>query len=144
MKKVAVVILISAAAAFAAEFSLSWSTLDGGGIQESSGGGFKLSATVGQPDPGANVGGGFSLHSGFWAGLVPFGDLIPSLRIAYYLQFPHVFWPATATNWVLQASTNNLLPTWAGITNAPLDVGIERAVPIDDTRSQFIYRLFRP
>lgn len=47
---------------------LSWFTIDGGG-GTSSGGDFKLSATIGQPDAGAPlVGGIFTLVGGFWPG----------------------------------------------------------------------------
>ncbi|MCW5933391.1 MAG: hypothetical protein KIT45_03710 [Fimbriimonadia bacterium] len=58
-------------------FNLEWSTIDGGGHTFSTGGGFKLGGTVGQPDAfGANpmhTGGAFSLSGGFWFQRIP-GD----------------------------------------------------------------------
>lgn len=55
-------------------FDLTWSSIDGGGGY-SSGGGFELTGTIGQPDAGATMtGGAFSLDGGFQAaeiGLVP-------------------------------------------------------------------------
>ncbi len=46
---------------------LSWNTLDGGG-GASSGGGFDLHGSIGQPDgAGAMSGGFFDLSGGFWA-----------------------------------------------------------------------------
>ena len=52
----------------AAMFELSWYTIDGGGVVESTGGGFGLSGTIGQPDAGVVMtGGGFALTGGFWA-----------------------------------------------------------------------------
>jgi hypothetical protein len=48
-------------------FDLSWHTIDGGG-GTSTGGGFTLSGTIGQPDAGAMSGGDFALVGGFWAG----------------------------------------------------------------------------
>lgn len=50
-----------------AQMDISWFTIDGGG-GTSSGGGFTLSGTVGQPDPGTATGGGFTLVGGFWPG----------------------------------------------------------------------------
>lgn len=51
-------------------YSIPWSTIDGGGVLNSSGGGFTLSGTIGQPDAGATMSGGsFSLTGGFWAGI---------------------------------------------------------------------------
>lgn len=63
--------VLLAATAFAwagsESFDLSWHTIDGGGAMGSTGGGFELSGTVGQPDAGATMsGGGFSLTGGFW------------------------------------------------------------------------------
>jgi hypothetical protein len=53
-------------------FDLSWNTFDGGGARSSTGGGYELGATIGQPDTSPTVisGGGFSLTGGFW-GLIP-------------------------------------------------------------------------
>lgn len=48
---------------------LTWSTIDGGGAMNSSGGAFSVSGTIGQPDaqpPPAMSGGDFSLTGGFW------------------------------------------------------------------------------
>src|SRR5262245_25524450 len=56
-------------------FDLSWNTIDGGGAT-STGGGYELSSTAGQPDAGSNAapmtGGGFELVGGFWP---PFATL---------------------------------------------------------------------
>ncbi|MGJ8636687.1 MAG: hypothetical protein ACSHX5_07570 [Phycisphaerales bacterium] len=52
------------------DFSIPWSTIDGGGIINSTGGSFTLSGTIGQPDAGPTMtGGSFSLTGGFWAGV---------------------------------------------------------------------------
>ncbi len=57
----------------AADFKLSRSTIDGGGVIHSNGGTFELSGTIGQPDAGVLVGGGFTLTGGFWFSTPP-GD----------------------------------------------------------------------
>ena len=52
-------------------FDLSWWTADGGGAMFSTGGGFELGGTIGQPDTNAppSTGSGFELTGGFWAGV---------------------------------------------------------------------------
>ena len=51
-----------------AQFSIDWSTIDGGG-GVSSGGPFELSGTIGQYDAGAAMSGAdFSLTGGYWSG----------------------------------------------------------------------------
>jgi hypothetical protein len=49
-------------------YSLRWWTVDGGGGTWSSGGGYRLGGTVGQPDAGVLSGGGYTLGGGFWCG----------------------------------------------------------------------------
>lgn len=65
--------LLSAPDAFA-QHAMTWSTVDGGG-GTSSGGGFTMSGTIGQPDAsGPLAGGGFTLTGGFWPGATPIND----------------------------------------------------------------------
>lgn len=61
-------------------FDLKWNTVDGGGAT-SSGGGYLLSGTAGQPDAGLLVGGAYRLGGGFWGG----GQVAPALGFQYYL-----------------------------------------------------------
>jgi hypothetical protein len=51
-----------------AGYDLSWSTVDGGGGTSSTGGGYSLAGTAGQPDAGVMDGGVYSLGGGFWGG----------------------------------------------------------------------------
>jgi hypothetical protein len=49
-------------------YEVNWYSIDGGG-RESSGGGYTLNGTIGQPDAGrALSGGGYTVTGGFWAG----------------------------------------------------------------------------
>jgi len=79
----ACVFLLLVAAAdwtYAADYDLSWFTIDGGGVMSSSDGqpgGFELSGTIGQHDAGpatAMTGGDFNLVGGLWAGATGFGQ----------------------------------------------------------------------
>ncbi len=49
-------------------YNLTWSTMDGGGYMFSTGGGYSLGGTMGQPDAGIMSGGGYTLAGGFWGG----------------------------------------------------------------------------
>jgi hypothetical protein len=49
-------------------YDLFWWTVDGGGYTYSSGGGYELGGTIGQPDAGVLAGGGYTLGGGFWQG----------------------------------------------------------------------------
>lgn len=61
-----VLLTVSAARA---QMTIDWSTIDGGGAMNSTGGTFTLSGTIGQPDAASNptlTGGTFELTGGFW------------------------------------------------------------------------------
>jgi hypothetical protein len=49
-------------------YDLSWWTVDGGGYTYSSGGGYEIGGTIGQPDSGVLAGGSYTLGGGFWRG----------------------------------------------------------------------------
>jgi hypothetical protein len=60
---------IAVAVALSSDYDLTWHTIDGGG-GTSTGGGYALSGTIGQPDAGVMSGGDFVLTGGFWTGSV--------------------------------------------------------------------------
>jgi len=51
-----------------AGYDLSWNTVNGGGGTFSTGEGFSLGGTAGQPDAGLVTGGAYTLAGGFWPG----------------------------------------------------------------------------
>lgn len=68
----ATAVAAAAAPALAQPFVISWSTIDGGGTTlPSTGGGFGVAGTSGQPDAGRMTGGGFVLVGGFWGVVFP-------------------------------------------------------------------------
>jgi uncharacterized repeat protein (TIGR01451 family) len=79
---------LTAAPAFAQTYSVSWWTVDGGGVSGATGGAFAIDATAGQHDAGGPFAGGpYVLHSGFWSllgtgGAVPEADLSLALSDA--------------------------------------------------------------
>jgi hypothetical protein len=66
----ALLLLVSSvsAATLAPDYDLSWWTADGGGNTSSTGGGYTLGSTAGQPDAGVLTGGSYTLAGGFWGG----------------------------------------------------------------------------
>jgi hypothetical protein len=62
-------------------YDLTWSTVDGGGATFSTGGGYTVGGTAGQPDAGLLTGGGYTLGGGFWGG----GALVVALGEVTYL-----------------------------------------------------------
>jgi len=52
-------------------YDLTWNVLGGGGATFSTGGGYSLGGTIGQPvaNSAPATGGGYSLAGGFWAGV---------------------------------------------------------------------------
>jgi hypothetical protein len=49
-------------------YDLTWNSVDGGGTTLSSGGGYTLGGTAGQPDAATWSGGSYTLNGGFWGG----------------------------------------------------------------------------
>lgn len=66
MLKTCVLITTILASTVVAGFELTWSTIDGGGAMNATGGNFSLSGTIGQPDAGLMSGGNYTLVGGFW------------------------------------------------------------------------------
>jgi hypothetical protein len=60
--------LATVAVARIAGYDLTWWTVDSGG-GASSGGGYQLSGTIGQPDASTLSGGHYLLEGGFWHGI---------------------------------------------------------------------------
>jgi hypothetical protein len=48
-------------------YELTWNTVDSGGYTFSTGGGYQLGGTIGQPDAGVLSSGAYTLVGGFWS-----------------------------------------------------------------------------
>jgi hypothetical protein len=132
--------------AFAEDYSLNWTTIDGGG-GTSTGGVYSVSGTIGQPDAGTMSGGGYSLTGGFW-GIVAAvqNPPAPLLTVTRSNTTVVVAWPGPEAGWKLQATTA-VLPggsVWTEIpppyrTNGPSLFYFE-APPLGNK----FYRLHKP
>ena len=82
MKKLTIMLIVLALIATAtvtvyaqigSGYDLTWWTIDSGGNQNTDGGGYALSGTLGQPDASKAAGGTYELVGGFWSGAPPVG-----------------------------------------------------------------------
>jgi hypothetical protein len=119
--------------ASAQHYSSDWSTLDGGG-GTSTGGGYTLNGTIGQPDAGASSGGLFTLHSGFWV-FDPVTGL-PRLFIAGAGGQALISWTPPTPGFVLQTNVNLSAAGWADAVS-----GSTNPVVVPATGAAQFYRL---
>jgi hypothetical protein len=123
-------------------YSLPWHTMDGGG-GTSTGGVYRVTGTIGQPDAGGPLTNGqYAVTGGFWA--LPQAVQTPgapTLSIALFGPGQaQISWvPDTGTNWVLQ-ETLSLSPTnWVNSAS-----GSSNPVTVPATPPTKFYRLFQP
>ena len=109
-----------------AQFTINWSTIDGGG-DTSSGGQFSINGTIGQPDANRMSGDNYTLAGGFWS--VIQRDGLPPLNIKSRAGNLVLSWPgpADAPGVVVQSATQ--LATggagWENVGGTPVRVGEE-------------------
>jgi len=138
----ALALAASAMIAHAQIYSIPWHTVDGGG-GTSTGGVYRVSGTIGQPDAGPPAhAGGYTLIGGFW--VLP--QLVqtpgaPTLTITPATPgFATLSWtPATGTNWVLQERLSLTAGAWSNSPSGPTN-----PVTVPATLPTRFYRLFKP
>jgi hypothetical protein len=120
------------------QYSIDWSTVDGGG-GTSTGGVYSVSGTIGQPDAGTMSGGNYSLSGGFWGLLsvvqTPGAPLLSITLTASNTAV--VSWASSATVWVLQENRNGLgSGNWSNVSDSVVDDGTNNVVtqPIGTSR----------
>ena len=137
--------LAAATVAWAQNYTLDWSTIEGGG-GTSTGGVYTVAGTIGQPDVGTMSGGAYTLQGGFWG-------MIAAIQTtnAPYLWVRRtetntvcVWWAVSETSWQLQATANLVTggTAWWGcsyITNGVNCVYVE-SPPLGNR----FYRLKKP
>lgn len=139
--------LLLPAMGFAQQYSINWSTADGGG-GISTGSVYTVSGTVGQPDAGTMSGGTYTLSGGFWGVVAAVQtEGAPYLSVVRSNNTVAVSWPLPATGWLLHATTNLVAggSVWTEIpppyqTNG-VNLQFTAAAPLEAKR---FYRLHRP
>ena len=131
-----------------AQYSLDWSTIDGGG-GTSTGGVYSVSGTLGQPDAGGPMTGGqYSVTGGFWALYAvqtPGGPLLTIFRTI--TNTAAVSWPSPSAGWVLQQITKLNTTNWVSPPETVNDDGTNKFIlvnPPAGIRSHRVYRLHKP
>lgn len=102
-------------AARAAQYSIDWYSVDGGG-GTSSGGTYTVSGSIGQPDaaPTALTGGSYSLQGGFWPGLVVDSDTgAPALLIQLNGTAVNISWAPGTPGFKLEQADELANPFWS-------------------------------
>jgi hypothetical protein len=130
-----------------AQYSIEWSTIDGGG-GTSTNGQYSLSGTIGQPDAGATMTGGtYSLNGGFWGLLAAVQTPgAPTLTITLNPQFSTITisWPSPSTGFGLEQSDSLTAPIWTSVGATPVDNGPTRSVTVPADPGNNYYRLKKP
>jgi len=127
-------------------YSIDWSTIDGGG-GTSTGGVYTVSGTIGQPDAGAMSGGNYALQGGFWGVIAavqtPGAPLLSISRTP--TNTVAVTWPSPSTGWTLQQNTNSISSVnWSNVAAAPLDDGTTKTLIVNPPAGNRFYRLKSP
>jgi hypothetical protein len=126
-------------------FSIPWYSIDGGG-GTSTGGGFTIHGTIGQPDAGTMSDGSYTLTGGFWSILTAVAtEGAPVLSIV--MTGPNtalVSWPLPATGFVLQQNAALGPANWAIVATPPVDNGGIRSVNILTSPGHWFFRLYKP
>lgn len=124
-----------------AQYSIDWSTVDGGGGR-STGGVYSVTGTVGQPDAGGPMTNGqYSLTGGFWAlPQVVQVEGAPTLMIAAAgAGQAQISWTPASTNWILQERLSLTSGTWSNSAS-----GVTNPIVVPATMPTKFYRLFKP
>jgi len=90
------------------EYDLSHNTIDGGGATFSTGDGYSLGGTAGQPDAASMSGGIYVLNGGFWPGA---GISLPATVTPTRTHTPTVTQTSTPTQTPTQSQTSTSTPT---------------------------------
>jgi len=136
MKKrnLAIALAMTAIAAIA-QYSINWSTTDGGG-GTMSGGDYTLRGTIGQPDAGNMDGGDYVVRGGFWVPQAVQVAGAPWLTIAVDgVASVEISWVPADPGWMLQENFN-LQSNWVDSAS-----GSTNPVSIPATEAAMFYRL---
>ncbi len=133
--------LLLATAATAQTFSITWSTIDGGGGM-STGGVYTVRGTIGQPDAGVTLTNGpYSITGGFWA--MPIAVQVggaPLLTIvAAGSGQAQVSWSPQTPGYVLQETWSLAPANWTNSIS-----GSTNPVVVPAVNPARFYRLFKP
>ena len=126
----------------AQNFSIDWYKISGGGAT-STGGVYRVTGTIGQPEAGAVSGGRYSLDGGFWgvalAVQTPGAPLLTAVRSGNNVI---ISWPSPSSGYVLEV-TSNLNPpiNWLSVAGTPVLVDQDLTLTLPASSGIQFYRL---
>ena len=130
--------------AWGQQYSINWSKIAGGG-GTSAGGAYQVSGTIGQHDAAGPVtGGNYSLTGGFWSIIsVVQTPGTPRLTVAFSFHPPTVtvYWPASATNYVLQQNSDLTTVNWTPVGLPITTNGSTLSVTVSPPAGNLFFRL---
>ena len=132
-------VLVALPFSAAAQYTIDWYTIDGGG-GSSSGGSYTLSGTIGQPDAGTLTGGNYILQGGFWGGVFAVQQ-VGSPTLVIQRSGPNVIisWDSNASGFILQQTINLSNPaSWSATS------GGFNGMTVPASGATKFYRLRRP
>jgi hypothetical protein len=137
-------IAMLALVARAQNYSIDWSTIDGGG-GTSTGGVYSVTGTIGQPDAGHMSGGDYTLDAGFW-GVIAAVQMPEAPFLSVSLTATNtvlVSWPYPSTGFSLQQ--NGVLGTanWVNESNPPVQVGQQWQLIVPPQPGNRFFRLLK-
>ncbi len=146
--KTALSLLMLAAACFtaAAQYSVDWYKISGGG-GTSSGGNYSVSGTIGQHDAaGELTGGSYSLTGGFWALYAVQTPGAPTLTIYHSsANTAVVAWPVTGSSgFVLQETSTLGTPNWVKSSDTVSVSSGTNQITVSSPAGNKFYRLYHP
>lgn len=130
---------------FAQSYSISWSTIAGGG-GTSSNAQFTASGTIGQAmASGSPSGVTNSVSSGFWT---IYGVATPGAPLLHILltttNSARVSWPSPSTGFSLQVTTSLTSGSWTTPPEGVTDDGTQKFIVVNPTAGNRFYRLSKP
>jgi hypothetical protein len=140
----AVSVIAAVAALGGQDYSIDWSSVDGGG-GTSTGGVYAVSGTIGQPDAGSMSGGIYQLDGGFWSMIsvvqmpgAPLLAIYPTRTNAVFL-----VWPSPSTGYSLQQSADANTTNWVSVAQTPIDNGTAKSIVVNPSSGRRFYRLVK-
>jgi hypothetical protein len=139
-------LLLAAGTACAQPYAIDWYKVAGGGGMTSTGGTYRVSGTIGQPEAsGAMTGGSYSLTGGFWALYAVQTPGAPVLGIALTTtNTAMVYWPSPSTGFNLEVKTNLTTTNWVTNSQSITDNGTIKYIIVNPPAGNRYYRLKSP
>jgi hypothetical protein len=138
-------VLVFVPALLLAQYSVDWSTIDGGG-GTSTNGQYVVSGTIGQHEAGGPMSGGrYSLTGGFWALYavqMPGAPWLSIIRTSTNTTV--VCWPSPSTGWNPEQNTDLRTTNWVTPPESINDDGTNKFIIVNPPTGNRFFRLHKP